>query len=145
MMNILVVDDEPLIHISIEKLIQSGEKGVSVFHAYNGREMLERLAEHHFSLAYVDIKMPGISGLEALKKAREISPFTSYYIMTGFDEFEYAIRQIAAAEKPGTQKKPFQELVGKHPEQTRKFIWGIHGHLLLPAVGHYGYGRNTKN
>ena len=40
MMNILVVDDEPLIHISIEKLIQSGEKGVSVFHAYNGREML---------------------------------------------------------------------------------------------------------
>ena len=87
MMNILVVDDEPLIHISIEKLIQSGEKGVSVFHAYNGREMLERLAEHHFSLAYVDIKMPGISGLEALKKAREISPFTSYYIMTGFDEF----------------------------------------------------------
>ena len=94
MMNILVVDDEPLIHISIEKLIQSGEKGVSVFHAYNGREMLERLAEHHFSLAYVDIKMPGISGLEALKKAREISPFTSYYIMTGFDEFEYAKEAI---------------------------------------------------
>ena len=94
MMNILVVDDEPLIHISIEKLIQSGEKGVSVFHAYNGREMLERLAEHHFSLAYVDIKMPGISGLEALKKAREISPFTSYYIMTGFDEFEYAKQAI---------------------------------------------------
>lgn len=94
MINILVVDDEPLIYISIEKLIQSGEKDVSVFHAHNGREMLERISEHDFALAYVDIKMPGISGLEAIKKAREISPFTSYYIMTGFDEFEYAKQAI---------------------------------------------------
>ena len=116
MMNILVVDDEPLIHISIEKLIQSGEKGVSVFHAYNGREMLERLAEHHFSLAYVDIKMPGISGLEALKKAREISPFTSYYIMTGFDEFEYAYNPPdCSSRKTWNTKKTFSGTGWKAP------------------------------
>lgn len=94
MMNILVVDDEPLIHISIERLILSGTGDTAVFHAYNGREMLERLSEHDFALAYVDIKMPGISGLEALRQAREISPLTSYYIMTGFDEFEYAKQAI---------------------------------------------------
>ncbi len=94
MMNILVVDDEPLIHISIERLILSGTGDTTVFHAYNGREMLECLWEHEFALAYVDIKMPGISGLEALRQARKISPFTSYYIMTGFDEFEYAKQAI---------------------------------------------------
>lgn len=93
-MNILVVDDEPLIHISIEKLILSCCDGAAVFHAYNGRQMLDILPEHDFALAYVDIKMPGISGLEALRQAREISPFTSYYIMTGFDEFEYAKQAI---------------------------------------------------
>lgn len=94
MMNILIVDDEPLIHISIERLILSNTEDTVVFHAYNGREMLEHLSEHDFSLAYVDIKMPGISGLEALQLAREISPYTSYYITTGFNEFEYAKQAI---------------------------------------------------
>lgn len=125
MLNILIVDDEPLIHISIEKLIQSGgETDISVFHAYNGREMLERLSEHDFFLAYVDIKMPGISGLEALKKAREISPFTSYYIMTGFDEFEYAKQAIKLRVDDYLMKpldlKTIQETVGAARLQQQK-------------------------
>ena len=93
-MNILVVDDEPLIHISIEKLILTCSGEDSVFHAYNGHQMLDQLGERDFALAFVDIKMPGPSGLEAIKQAKEISPFTRYYIMTGFDEFEYAKQAI---------------------------------------------------
>ncbi len=93
-MNILVVDDEPLIHISIEKLIRTCSQEDCVFHAHNGHQMLDALAERDFALAFVDIKMPGPSGLEAIKRARDISPFTRYYIMTGFDEFEYAKQAI---------------------------------------------------
>lgn len=93
-MKILVTDDEPLIHISIEKLILSCSDEYKVFHAYNGREMLELIKEHYFFLALVDIKMPGISGLEAIKQAKELSPLTRYYIMTGFNEFEYAKQAI---------------------------------------------------
>ena len=93
-MNILVVDDEPLIHISIEKLILTCSDEDSVFHAYNGHQMLDQLGERDFALTFVDIKMPGPSGLEAIKLAKEISPFTRYYIMTGFDEFEYAKQAI---------------------------------------------------
>lgn len=93
-MKILVIDDEPLIHISIERLVQKCEPQVTVLHAYNGKEMLEMLKNHDFLLAYVDIKMPGLSGLEAIKAAKEISPSTRYYIMTGFDEFEYAKQAI---------------------------------------------------
>lgn len=93
-MNILIVDDEPLIHISIEKLIKTCSPEDTVLHAYNGRQMLDCLTGHDFALAYVDIKMPGLSGLEAIRQARDISPSTSYYIMTGFDEFEYAKQAI---------------------------------------------------
>lgn len=93
-MNILVVDDEPLIHISIEKLIHTCSGEETVFHAYNGHQMLAALGEREFALAFVDIKMPGPSGLEAIRQAREIAPFTRYYIMTGFDEFEYAKQAI---------------------------------------------------
>lgn len=42
-MKILVIDDEPLIHISIEKLIQACSKEDEVLHAYNGHEMLKML------------------------------------------------------------------------------------------------------
>lgn len=93
-MNILIVDDEPLIHISIEKLLSRCRPDLNIVHAYNGREMLKWLEELNVSLAYVDIKMPGLSGLEAIRQGRERSPQTRYYIMTGFDEFEYAKQAI---------------------------------------------------
>ena len=93
-MNILITDDEPLIHISIEKIIQSCDSEPCIYHAYNGHEMLHMLAEHEFVLALVDIKMPGLSGLETIQQALNISPMTRYYIMSGFDEFEYAKQAI---------------------------------------------------
>ena len=93
-MNILVVDDEPLIHLSIEKLILASAEDCQVHHAYTGQQMLDILKIYRFQLAYVDIKMPGISGLEAIRRAKEISPSTRYYIMTGFNEFEYAKQAV---------------------------------------------------
>lgn len=93
-MNILVVDDEPLIHLSIEKLILASSEDCQVSHAYNGQQMLELLKSQRFQLAYVDIKMPGLTGLEAIRLAKEASPSTRYYIMTGFDEFEYAKQAV---------------------------------------------------
>lgn len=84
-MKILVIDDEPLIHISIEKLIQACSKEDEVLHAYNGHEMLKMLEEHEIAMAYVDIKMPGPSGLEAIKLGKEISPDTRYYIINFID------------------------------------------------------------
>lgn len=93
-MNILITDDEPLIHISIEKIIQSCDSGLCIYHAYTGHEMLNMLVEHEFILAFVDIKMPGLSGLETIQQALNISPMTRYYIMSGFDEFEYAKQAI---------------------------------------------------
>lgn len=93
-MNILVIDDEPLIHISIEKLIHIYSKEIQVYHAYNGNEMLAALSKRDYLLAFVDIKMPGLTGLEAVRMAKEIAPMTRYYIMSGFDEFEYAKQAI---------------------------------------------------
>ena len=64
-MNILVVDDEPLIHISIEKLIHTCSGEETVFHAYNGHQMLAALGEREFALAFVDIKTCSATGWRA--------------------------------------------------------------------------------
>ena len=93
-MKILIIDDEPLIHISIEQLIHEYSESIEVYHAYDGFEMQALLEKHEFLLAYVDIKLPGILGLDAIRIGKEVSPNTIYYIMTGFDKFEYAREAI---------------------------------------------------
>lgn len=94
-MNLLIADDEPLIHVSIEySLKELGLSDVQIYHAYNGTQMKSRMEETSMDLALVDIRMPGISGLEAIEFCREHWPDTFYYIMSGFSEFEYAREAI---------------------------------------------------
>ena len=90
-MKILIVDDEPLIHVSIEYTIRTlGLPGLTVYNAANGREMLAKMQEAPVDLALVDIRMPGMNGLEAIQAAKPHWPDTDYYIMSGYSEFEYA-------------------------------------------------------
>ena len=120
-MNILVIDDEPLIHLSIEKLILSCSENSHVYHASNGHQMLELLKAHKFQLAYVDIKMPGLSGLEAIRLAKEVSPSTHYYIMTGFNEFEYA-KQAVKLKVEDYLMKPLDQKTIWETIQTAKLL-----------------------
>ena len=90
-MNLLIVDDEPLIHVSIEySLNEIHAHDVTVYHAYTGNEMLKQLDEVPVDIALVDIRMPGMDGLEAIQQAKTLWPQTFYYIMSGYSEFEYA-------------------------------------------------------
>ena len=95
-MNLLIVDDEPLIHVSIEyslREIQADE--IVIYHAYTGTEMLKHLEETPMDIALVDIRMPGLDGLEAIDQAKARWPQTFYYIMSGYSEFEYARKAVS--------------------------------------------------
>ena len=94
-MNILIADDEPLIHVSIQYTIQAlNRPDVTVFNAANGREMLAEMQRAPVDLALVDIRMPGMSGLEVIQQAKAHWPDTDYYIMSGYSEFEYARQAV---------------------------------------------------
>lgn len=94
-MNILIADDEPLIHVSIQYTIQAlNRPDVAVYNAASGREMLAKMQQVPVDLALVDIRMPGMSGLEAIRQAKAHWPDTDYYIMSGYSEFEYAQQAV---------------------------------------------------
>ncbi len=94
-MNLLIVDDEPLIHVSIEfSLKQINGSQFRIEHAYNGSDMLNKMEICEPDIALVDIRMPGMDGLTAISNARKRWPNTHYYIMSGFSEFEYAREAI---------------------------------------------------
>ena len=104
---ILVIDDEDIIRkLYVNALddtdcqvetVESGEKGI------------EKAQDTKFDLIFLDLKMPGLNGVETLRKLREIGQTALIYIATGFyDEFSDQL-QSAAADGMSFEllKKPF--------------------------------------
>ncbi len=94
-MRVLVADDEFLARSSLKSML--AELGLPieiVDEAVDGEELVAMLSRHLPDVAFVDIRMPGLSGLEAIRRGRSVSPQTAWYILTGFSEFEYAQEAI---------------------------------------------------
>jgi diguanylate cyclase (GGDEF)-like protein len=89
---ILVVDDE----VSVRSvLVQVLEKyGYAVTEAADGEQALERLEEKNFALVITDIKMPGASGLEVLKKTKQSYPDTQVIIITSHASLDNAVEAL---------------------------------------------------
>jgi len=89
---ILIVDDESHVRESTRRLLD--RKGYDVEGAESGSEALDKIAKDTFNLLLLDIKMPGMSGLELLRQAKEINPDIIALIMTGYGTVENAIEAL---------------------------------------------------
>lgn len=58
--------------------------------AHDGREALDMIAELDPDIAIVDIRMPGLSGLEVIRSAKAAGSATDFIILSGYDDFSYA-------------------------------------------------------
>uniref|UniRef100_UPI000A4A3047 response regulator n=1 Tax=Desulfosarcina cetonica TaxID=90730 RepID=UPI000A4A3047 len=90
---ILVVDDETIIRNSLDAWL-GDEEGYHVTMAASGAEALERLAEAPFHLMLLDIKMPGMDGVEVLDKARVLQPALQVLMMTAYATVETAVEAM---------------------------------------------------
>lgn len=89
---ILIVDDDLVVRDSLGKWFES--EGFEVSIAPGAAAALEMLAHRSFDLALVDIRMPGVDGIELQAKLREIDPSMPVIIMTGFGSVETAVRAL---------------------------------------------------
>ena len=89
MSKILVVDDDPSVLSAFEQMLS--EQGHLVRVAVRGEEALELLAKERPDLVIMDIRMPGISGLEAVRRIRALDPRLPVIIMTGYATTDTAI------------------------------------------------------
>lgn len=95
-MTILIADDEKLARYTLKSMLKEiGIPSSSIRVACDGQEMVEKVASIRPDLTFVDIKMPRLNGLEAIKKARILSPHTKWIILTGYSLFDYAKRAVA--------------------------------------------------
>ena len=90
--DILVVDDEPIIRdILVRKLTSSGYKPVAVENAF---EALDKMQEKPFPVILSDIMMPGIDGIELIKKVRILYPDTAVVMITAVSNANAAIEAL---------------------------------------------------
>ncbi|MCI8664093.1 MAG: response regulator [Hungatella sp.] len=118
-MKILIADDESLIRQSIRMFLKDlGVDDDEVVEAANGLSMLEAVKDNHFDLALVDIRMPSMDGLMAIRHARESAPYTDFYVLSGFDDFKYAQESIRLGVKDYILKPLTRAQLGEILEQT---------------------------
>ena len=90
--NIMIVDDEEIIR---ESFLHWFEKlGHRVEAAASGAEALEKLERSPFEVLFVDIKMPGMDGIELLGKVKEEYPETIVVIITAYGSIETAVKAM---------------------------------------------------
>ena len=90
-MKILVADDEQYERAAIARLLtQAFGSSVEVRLAENGQRAVEIASLWRCGLAFLDIEMPGLNGLEAAKRIREQNPACRIVFLTAYSEFSYA-------------------------------------------------------
>ncbi|XID93007.1 response regulator [Paenibacillaceae bacterium WGS1546] len=96
MYKIVIADDEYQAREGlVAQLAAYGEEWTVVGAAKNGQEAVELVVLHRPDILITDISMPGFTGIDVMKKLREIEADTTVIILSGYAEFQYAQEAVA--------------------------------------------------
>lgn len=104
MEKILIVDDNETLRYTLTELLQ--ESGFETNDAHDGPTALEEIKKSNYDLVILDMKLPGMGGLEILKKIKENNPDIPVIMLTAFGDIKTAVEAM----KQGAQDfvtKPF--------------------------------------
>jgi DNA-binding NtrC family response regulator len=120
MTSLLIIDDEEKMSSVLARML--GREGYDVEHTTNPASGLESLARKHFDIILCDLRMPELSGIDVLERARRLSPSTDFVVMTAYATAQTAVESM----KKGALDyliKPFPmdelKLLLKRIEETR--------------------------
>lgn len=85
-MNILLIDDHPLLRGGMRFLLRSLDADLEMDEASNGTQALELVAARSYDLLLLDLKMPGLNGMDALAALRAAVPGTPLVVLSAEDD-----------------------------------------------------------
>jgi len=100
MYRLLIADDEALEREGIEWIVtRMMPDTFEVVHAENGRAAIQKADEYRPHIVLMDIRMPGIQGLDALKEIKAQNPQIKMVLVTAYEQFEYAKEALSLGVK----------------------------------------------
>lgn len=139
---ILIVDDEALVRNFLAETLR--RKNLDVTTAENGMRAVQLLKENVYDLVITDMRMPDLTGIDILKKVRELSPSTITIVITAFGSIENAVEAMRLGAfnylikpfSPDTieavidKANEHQSLVNEN-NYLRHDVQGISGHAMI--------------
>jgi len=133
--SILIVDDEKNIRLTLSQSLEVLETETDT--AANGEEALVKLKEKEFGLILLDLKMPGMDGMEVLRRVREIRPDIRIIIITAYGTVESAVEAMKLGAVDFIQK-PFS------PEEFRELVSRVMDREKLDEKKAVDYGLSLE-
>ncbi|MEV6249015.1 response regulator transcription factor [Streptomyces sp. NPDC051742] len=96
MTTVLIADDQPMQRFGFRMLLESQDDMTVVGEATNGTEAIRLVDRHHPDVVLMDIRMPGLDGIEATRRIIATGARTRILIVTTFDLDEYAYDGLRA-------------------------------------------------
>jgi two-component system response regulator YesN len=91
MFKILIVDDEKIVLDAVKFILEKNFEGTALYEvARSGREAIEKADEFNPDIIMMDIRMPGINGIDAIKEIKSKKPKTHFIIVSAYEQFDFA-------------------------------------------------------
>ena len=134
--NILIVDDETNVRLNYRVALET--EGYKVFEAVSGARALETLLGRPFNLAILDMRIPGMDGLELLAKMREIGITVPTMIVTAYGDVPHAVQamKLGAIDflqkplRPEELRRVVAEMVERHAAPREQAAESFHSHIV---------------
>ncbi|MFI6081187.1 response regulator [Streptomyces sp. NPDC051217] len=94
MIRVLIADDEPMIRAGVRAVLSTSPDMDVVAEAGDGRDAVELTRRHRPAVAVLDIRMPGLDGIEAASEIRATVPETNVIMLTTFGEDDYILQAL---------------------------------------------------
>lgn len=96
MYQIMIIDDEPIVRAGIKQLLPWNDYDFEVCsEGIDGVDGLNKLLYYMPDLVLVDVKMPGMNGIELIREAKKANFEGKFIILTGYSDFEFAKSAVA--------------------------------------------------
>jgi two-component system, NarL family, invasion response regulator UvrY len=96
MIYILIADDHPVIREGIKHIVNDAVGIVIAGEAGTGEEVLDLIKKHNYNMLLLDINLPGINGIDILRKLRKEKPELPVLILSVYPEDQYAASVLRA-------------------------------------------------
>lgn len=96
MIKILIADDHTIFREGLKHILAEYPDVTVADEASNGREVLDKIWNNDYDMVLLDISMPGMTGLEALKQLKNEKPKLPVLVLSMHPEEQYAVRALRA-------------------------------------------------